>query len=135
VAALAGLAADPGSFWEDLRIGELKTLLALAIGNGDAIREGCDWIHHFAQIHPERYRVYRCIEALLKLEDEGLDEDCRTAVQDLYGSATLRMAEAHLARSTRFFNIPAPGAALEGFDMHERLLDAYAKVHRLKAAH
>ena len=26
---------------------ELKTLLALAIGDKDAILEGCDWIHHF----------------------------------------------------------------------------------------
>ena len=30
VAAVIGLAADAGSFWSDLRVGELKTLLALA---------------------------------------------------------------------------------------------------------
>jgi len=33
VAAVIGMAADAGSFWSDLRVGELKTLLALAIGD------------------------------------------------------------------------------------------------------
>lgn len=32
VATLIGLAAEPDSFWADLRIGEPKTMLALAVG-------------------------------------------------------------------------------------------------------
>lgn len=82
VATLIGLAADPGSFWEDLRVGELKTLLALACGDLAAIHEGCDWIRNFAQVDAGRRRVYRCIEALLGLaaaaeanEDDGGAED------------------------------------------------------------
>ena len=51
---MIGLAADAGSFWDDLRVGELKTLLALAIGDEDAIREGCDWVRHFDQLNPQR---------------------------------------------------------------------------------
>ena len=43
VAALIGLAADAGSIWADLRIGELKTMLALAAGDMDAVREGCEY--------------------------------------------------------------------------------------------
>ena len=46
VAALIGLAADPDSIWADLRMGELKILLALASGDEEAIREGCDWLRH-----------------------------------------------------------------------------------------
>jgi ribosomal protein S12 methylthiotransferase accessory factor len=44
MAAVIGLAADAGSFWSDLRVGELKTLLALAIGDEASTLEGCDWI-------------------------------------------------------------------------------------------
>ena len=40
VRELIGLAADPGTLWEDLRVGELKTLLALACGDQESIREG-----------------------------------------------------------------------------------------------
>ena len=130
VAALIGIAADAGSFWEDLRVGELKTLLALAIGNEDATREGCDWIYHFAQINAERRLVYRCIETILKLGDSGDYEPYRQALENLYGESTLTQAESLLTRQQRFFGIATPGTKLSGFSMHQRLLDAYDKVHR-----
>ena len=70
-------------------MGELKTLLALAIGDEDAIREGCDWIRHFEQLNPDRRRVYACIETLLKLGD------CRALSQVRYSSS---MAPRHCNR-------------------------------------
>ncbi len=133
VAALIGLAPDAGSFWEDLRIGELKTLLALATANEDATREGCDWIHHFAQINADRRRIYRCIESLLKLCDSGEYEPYRKSLENLYGTNTLIKAEALLTREQRFFGVPAPGMELTGFEMHHRLLNAFDKVHRQHA--
>ncbi len=132
VAALIGLAPDSGSLWEDLRVGELKALLALATGNGQATREGCEWIDHFAQIDPVRRRVYRCVETLLKLGDtsEGGDAEAyRDALAKLYGDAALATAEALLDRDERFFGLTAPGLALDGCRLHQRLLAAYAKVH------
>ena len=129
VAALIGLAPDAGSFWEDLRVGELKTLLGLAIGDDEAIGEGCDWIHHFAQINPERRRVYRCIENLIELTKAGDAAPYHKALASLYGSSALARAEALLAREQRFFAIAAPGIELTGCAMHQRLLEAYAKVH------
>ena len=97
VAALIGLAPDAGSLWEDLRLGELKTLLALIIGDEAAIREGCDWIRHFAQIDGKRRAVYRCIETLLDLRAAGLDKSCRQALASLYPAETLQQAKALLA--------------------------------------
>ncbi|MEO8409862.1 MAG: 30S ribosomal protein S12 methylthiotransferase accessory factor YcaO [Propionivibrio sp.] len=136
VASLVGLAADAGSIWEELRVGELKTLLALAIGDETATREGCDWLHHFEHIAPVRRRVYRCVESLLGLCDEGEYGDYepyRGALADLYGAATLRQAEDLLNRRERFPGLEAPGAELRGFDLHHRLLEAYEKVHRQHA--
>jgi ribosomal protein S12 methylthiotransferase accessory factor len=126
VAALIGLAPDAGSFWSDLRVGELKTLLALAIGDEDAIREGCDWIRHFEQLNGDRRRVYACIETLLNLGDAAT---YRNALQQLYGAAALQQAEALLNREERFFGVQAPGLMLTGCDMHQRLLAAYDKLH------
>jgi ribosomal protein S12 methylthiotransferase accessory factor len=130
VAALIGLAPDAGSFWADLRVGELKTLLALAIGDEEATREGCDWIRHFEQLDAERRRVYRCIESLLKLCDSGEYDPYRTALEQLYGTAALHQAEALIKREERFFGAEAPGTQLTGCALHQRLLAAYAKVHR-----
>ena len=125
VAALIGLAADEGSLWSDLRVGELKALLALAIGDDEAIREGCEWVRHFEQLDAGRRRVYRCIETLLDL---GSAEAHRSALEHLYGADTVETAAAMLRQEKRFFGLTAPGMALAGCDLHQRLLAAYAKV-------
>ena len=128
VAALIGLAADADSFWKDLRVGELKTLLALAIGDEEAIREGCDWVRHFEQLNEQRRKVYRCIESLLNLGDAAPYSD---ALKHLYGADTLQQAQALLKGEQRFFGLHSPGMALEGCDMHQRLLEAYGKLHAI----
>ena len=133
VAALIGLAPDANSFWEELRVGELKTLLALAIADEEATREGCHWIRHFGQIDPDRLCIYRCIETLLELsrteEASGFD-NYRRALEHLYQPSTLDRAIALLMREERFLDIPSPGVGLAGCQMHQQLLYAYQKVHR-----
>jgi len=130
VRALIGLAADAGTLWDDLRIGELKTLLALACGDEEAIREGLDWILHFAQINPDRRRVYRCVDSLVRLDDQALAASCDATLRQLYGAATVEQAAALLDGEQRFFAIAAPGTTLKGCAMHQRLIEAYAKVQR-----
>ena len=109
VAALIGLAPDAGSLWKDLRVGELKLLLALAIGDEQATREGCDWARHFAQLNQQRRRVYLCIESLLNLGDAASYND---ALQQLYGAEALQKAKALLDKEQRFFGRHSPGLAL-----------------------
>ena len=126
VAALIGLAPDAGSLWKDLRVGELKLLLALAVGDEEATREGCDWVRHFAQLNEQRRRVYLCIESLLNLGDAA---PYTAALQQLYGAASLQQAQSLLNCEQRFFGLPSPGLGLVGCNMHQRLLAAYGKLH------
>ncbi len=125
VAELIGLAVDADSIWADLRVGELKTLLALAIGDEDAIREGCDWIRHFGHLKQERRRVYLCIESLLNLDDAS---SYGVALKQMYGADVMLQAQSMLDGDVRFFGIKSPGMMLEGCDMHQRLLAAYGKL-------
>ena len=129
VAAVIGLAADAGSFWADLRIGELKTLLALAIGDEAATLEGCDWVRHFEQINPQRRRVYACIESLINLADMGDTGPYLDALRQLYGAGAVEQAHALIMQTDRFMGLSAPGLMLEGCEMHRKLLLAYDKVH------
>lgn len=132
VAGLIGLAADTGSFWADLRVGELKTLLALAIGDEAATLEGCDWILNFDQINPQRRQVYACIRNLIQLSDMGDSAPYLDALALLYGAGPLAQAHALIMQEDRFMGLAAPGLALDGCEMHHKLLQAYAKV---RAAH
>ena len=128
---ILGLAVPLGTPWKELRIGELKTLLALAIGDEEATREGCDWIHHYQQMNPQRQLVYRCIESLMNLDDV---DNHRRALVLLYGADTVRQAEAQLDRRERFFGLDRLGADMEGSVMHQTLLAAYDKLFAESAA-
>ncbi len=133
VAAVIGMAADAGSFWADLRVGELKTLLALASGNEEATLEGCEWIRHFDQISPQRRAVYACVETLLQLSDGGSTGPYLSSLRQLYGAAAVVQAQALIAQTDRFMGISAPGLQMAGCAMHQKLLTAYGKVQALKA--
>ncbi|MBS1129453.1 MAG: hypothetical protein H6R16_455 [Proteobacteria bacterium] len=129
VAALIGLAPDAGSLWADLRIGELKTMLALAVGDTDATLEGCEWVRQFEQLDAGRRRVYQCIATLLEMEDPNIFED---ALVSLYGEDTLDMATDLIDGEIRFFGLVSPGLELTGCELHQRLLAEYAKAHPTK---
>jgi ribosomal protein S12 methylthiotransferase accessory factor len=122
---ILGLAIPDNTPWKQLRIGELKTLLALAAGDKEAVLEGCDWIHHFADLAVARRLVYRCIESMLNVDDVN---DYRRSMLLLYGAATVQQADALINRSERFFGLENLGKNYEGSAMHQTLLAAYDKL-------
>ncbi|CAN1522169.1 COG1944 Uncharacterized conserved protein [Burkholderiaceae bacterium] len=132
LAVVIGMAADAGSFWADLRVGELKTLLALAIGDEAATVEGCEWIRHFDQIPQQRRLVYACIETLVLLSDRGDTAPFVGAIRQLYGAGVFAQAHALIMQTDRFMGISAPGLMMEGCDTHQKLWAAYAKVQKHK---
>lgn len=143
VTTLIGLCADPGSVWVDLRVGELKTLAALAanpVGDylsdtvGD-ITEGCEWLAQFNELPAARAKVYRAVLSIIQLNEEALldeKEDGSAAfehsLQLMYGADTMRQAQALLNHSAQYFGLEDLGANMESSDMHQRLLAAYRKV-------
>ncbi len=127
ITTLIGLAADAGTHWVDLRVGELIALLGLAAGDHDAALDGCIWISQFGQLGEERSRVYRCIENMLQLEDyHHYDANLRL----LFGDTTVNQATALITRQQQFFGLGMLGPNFEGSKMHCQLLAAYAKVQK-----
>jgi ribosomal protein S12 methylthiotransferase accessory factor len=122
---ILGLAIPVGTVWKELRVGELKTLLALAIGDEEATLEGCDWIAQYKQMNPARRLVYRCVHSLVNLDDV---DNFRRSLVLLYGAETVRQAEALVNRSERFFGLDTLGVDMEGSAMHQTLLAAYDKL-------
>ena len=122
---ILGLAIPLGTAWKQLRIGELKTLLALVVGDREAILEGCDWIHHFKDMNRARRLVYRCIESMLNVEDVG---NFQRALVMLYGAEAVRQAAALLDGTERFFGLETLGVDMQGSAMHQTLLAAYDKL-------
>jgi len=135
VTTLIGLAADAGSVWADLRVGELKALLGLAVGDVDVILEGCDWISQFGELPEKRARVYRCIADLVQLQEMAdLDHTApfNANLALMYGEETLQQAQQLLSRESRYFGLNNLGQNMEGSEMHKQLLLAYHKVNAKK---
>ena len=122
---ILGLAIPVGTTWKELRIGELKTLLALAVGDKEAVLEGCDWIHHYKQMNSARRLVYRCIENYLQFDNPAAYEN---SLALLYGAEVLRQAKALIHRDERFFGLEDLGENMEASAMHQSLLAAYDKL-------
>lgn len=125
VTVLIGLAPDADSPWTDIRVGEIKLLLALALSDDEAILEGCTWIAQYGQRSEARLKVYRCIADLVRLGDPTPFEP---ALVPMYGRETLEQAFALFNQDERFFGLTKLGSDFEGSAMHRRLLEAYRKV-------
>lgn len=131
VTTLIGLCADPNSTWVDLRVGELKTLAAIACQSTDDILDGCAWIAQFNELPTERAKVYRCLSDLVQISVELTHPDpalFKANLSLMYGAQTLSQAEKLLNQTERYFGLINLGENMQGSRMHQQLLAAYGKV-------
>jgi len=98
------------------------------VGDEAATLEGCEWILNFGQIDTQRRQVYACIQNLIHLADMGDSGPYLDALSLLFGAGALAQAHALIMQEDRFMGLSAPGLALEGCEMHHKLLQAFEKV-------
>jgi ribosomal protein S12 methylthiotransferase accessory factor len=128
---LIGLCADANTPWQDLRIGELKTLAAIAAGDVDEILDGCEWIAQINDLPTARLKVYSCIADLVQIAQDTESGDIALFESNLalmYGQETLQLALSLFNQETQYFGLNNLGANYEGSKMHQQLLAAYEKV-------
>ncbi len=129
VTTLIGLCADPNTTWVDLRVGELKTLAALACNSTDDILDGCAWIAQFNELPASRAKVYRCIANIVQLNEElGNSAPFEENLILLYGAETLKLAHKLVNCEQQYLGLGNLGTNMEGSLMHQQLLVAYGKV-------
>ncbi|MCH9798565.1 MAG: YcaO-like family protein [Betaproteobacteria bacterium] len=128
---LIGLCADANTPWQDLRIGELKTLAAIAAGDVDEILDGCEWIAQINDLPTARLKVYSCIADLVQIAQDTESGDIALFDVNLalmYGEQTLQKALGLFNQETQYFGLNNLGVNYEGSKMHQQLLAAYEKV-------
>lgn len=128
---LIGLCVDANTAWQDLRIGELKTLAAIAAGSIDEILDGCEWIAQINDLPTERLKVYSCIADLVQIAQNTTSGDIGLFESNLalmYGDVTLQQALSLFNQEAQYFGLNNLGINYEGSQMHQQLLAAYEKV-------
>ncbi|OOF52072.1 ribosomal protein S12 methylthiotransferase accessory factor YcaO [Rodentibacter genomosp. 1] len=132
-----GIVAPKTSGWTTLRVGELKSMLHLALGE---LEQALDWANWTLNMNssvftPERTNYYRALISVLELclDKNRVPEQYRSAFEKMYGKETTEQAwTAVIENGNPFYNLPASDEKLENFKEHQALLNAYAKLQKAK---
>ena len=134
VAEFIGVAPDRGTVWSGLRIGELKAMLCLAIGDIEQAANWVDWCLHMDQLTICRLHLYNCLKVLIDIKRDESREyaDFADGMNKLYGKEYVSICTKVLHGTEVFHGLHSPGLSLDGFELHNELLKGYAKLHAAK---
>jgi len=134
ISELLGIAVDADSAWDSLRLGELKAMLALSVKDYELALEWSQWCLEMEQLSDQRAKFYQTLIALLQLELDSSrnKEHFQIILQDLFGEQQVSLCAALIAGTQHFAGLSNAGLELEGFHLHQSLLNAYTKLQTAK---
>ncbi|QDX30259.1 30S ribosomal protein S12 methylthiotransferase accessory factor YcaO [Dickeya poaceiphila] len=139
VRELLGIATGKDNGWFTLRIGELKSMLALAGGDLEQALSWAEWSLDFNQsvFSPARSNYYRCLQTLLQLalEPELDPAQYYDAFVRMYGQDAVETASAAISGEQCFYGLFTVDTDLKALPAHQSLLAAYEKLQRAKRKH
>ncbi|MFW2367696.1 MAG: hypothetical protein ACN4GW_14870, partial [Desulforhopalus sp.] len=128
-----GIIFDSKSAWSTLRIGELKALIFLAIGDKKASLEWCNWVHHYGHLHQDRRRLFRLLETLLNFHNTGeAPTNYSKSLHFFYREEEIRLAEDIVATRSTFPGLNFGSCWTEISRDHKKLLSIYQHLNRFK---
>ncbi|OHV54412.1 ribosomal protein S12 methylthiotransferase accessory factor YcaO [Photorhabdus temperata] len=136
VRELLGIAVGKDNGWSNLRIGELKSMLALAGGDLEQALIWVEWTQDFnASIFTaERANYYRCLQTLLllALEADKAPSQYYPAFIKMYGQDAVEAASAAISGENCFYGLWSIDSDLKSLAAHQALLAAYEKLQKAK---
>lgn len=135
-----GIVAPKGSGWTTLRVGELKCMLHLALGEWESALDWANWTLNMnnSVFTSERVNYYRALINILELhlDDSREPQQYRSVFNLMYGKSAVDAAWAAVAdNGNPFYNLPASDENLDNFQEHQALLTAYEKLQQAKRQH
>jgi len=133
VAPFIGLAPDPDTLWSEIRLGEIKAMLCLALQDEQAM-DWIDWCLALDQASQDTIRHYRCLKALLEIKqhDERNYSEYEHGLAQMYGQDNVTDGIKIVEGQKVFHNLHCPGLSLGGFERHIKLLEGYEKLQQAK---
>ncbi|CRE55223.1 TPA: 30S ribosomal protein S12 methylthiotransferase accessory factor YcaO [Yersinia enterocolitica] len=136
VRELLGIASGKDNGWYTLRVGELKSMLALAGGDLEQALIWVEWTQDFnsSVFTAKQANYYRCLQTLLLLTQETDRDPAQyyNAFVKMYGQEAVEAASAVIAGEERFNGLFSVDEDLKALPAHQALLGAYAKLQAAK---
>lgn len=132
-----GIVAPKNSGWTTLRMGELKSMLHLALGE---LEQALDWANWTLNMNSsvfttEPVNYYRALISIIELHLDQNREPAqyRSVFEKMYGKDAVKQAWAAVSEGGNpFYNLPASDENLKNFKEHQSLLGAYGKLQKAK---
>ena len=135
IAEAIGVIFAEDSAWSTLLIGELKAMLALAIGDVEAAAHWCQWCCSFEFLPAARQRLYRVVHTLIGFESKAESPpDYQRSLGQFFGAALVSTAEQIVNGELTFYGLDFADSWEEISAAHGALLGLYERLHPLKAA-
>ena len=131
-----GIVAPKASGWTTLRIGELKSMLYLALDDLEMALDWANWTYNMnsSVFSAERANYYRCLINSLELfmDSQRDPQQYRMVFEKMYGKDAVAFAWSAIQGGNPFYNLLASDETLANFSEHQKLLSAYAKLQKVK---
>jgi ribosomal protein S12 methylthiotransferase accessory factor len=135
IATLIGIEFDENTVWGQLTVLELKLLIQLALKNFDEAQELVGAFLQYNDNTVERKLFYQALDAALEVQiNDDLDmHDYEINFRRMFGDTRMNAVLGSIDGSVRFFGLTPTNSSLEGLDRHQRLMDSYKKLHKVRA--
>ncbi len=146
LSSLIGVAFAEKSVWGQLRIGELKALLYLAIFSRqqgtaaeiietiESARNWCRWVVEFSGIESKRRRIYILIEQLLAIAEEGESlQDYSSFFSASFSEEEVLLAKDILGGKKRFWGLVFGESWEDIFPEYKKILEVFGRLQQAGA--
>ncbi len=134
IITLIGVEFDENTIWGQLTILELKLLINLALKRFAATQDLVGAFLQYNENTVERGLFYQALGMVLEvlLDDDLALDDYSVNFRRMFGNPRMDAVMGSVDGSVRFFGLMPTSMKLEGLDRHQRLIDSYKKLHRVR---
>ncbi len=134
ISELIGIAFDENSVWGQCTIGELKTLIHLALKNYEEAKALAEAFITFNDNLQTRRLFFQALNVVLDITiDEELElKNYIPNLTRMYGEEVLNNVIKSVSGDIRFFGLTKTNMNLEGLDKHLKLIESYKKIQEAK---
>ena len=129
-----GVLFEEETTWHTLRIGEIKGMLALAVGNLEEAETWCEWCQHFGFLPSARRNLYRAIHELIRFEQSDENLVRYTQALDLFfDKQTLIDAKKIVAGQIKFHGLTFSDQWEKISPPQQKLIELHQRLYTLKS--
>jgi len=132
VASLIGLMPDPGSFWSQIQVSDLRFWFALAAGEHEMALEALQEALYFVDVTSERGVRYKAFEYALEMT--LAEQVCLDSFKTLFGKSLSEKVLLGIEAKEVFFGAEVGVDIFKQSQRHQAMLSIYEMTRKVKSA-